>query len=337
MRESKFSTQVIQPFYSFPVQARENHHDRLFKHVTFTEDDADVKLRITSMNNNWSAQHSVVAKRVSLKETDWSRESDKVRLKAFFSLPVDGVKESYWVHQHHADYGEAEELNQYRVRSVSNEGYFSDWVYSELRDKNNDLIVYEMLHDLLDVLLYMNDDDLEYRLAMMVQDVFSEIMIDGRDRKKGKTQDIKYILEADEQKRLQANDEYVFLSDDESSFQESAYSKLSELSSIFSRLIKSSVTETIGSSLEEFTEFMQTYRILDRIRMNEQDILSVILESVLFKNIICDYSTASFATEINAYMEFKNIICDYSTEYEQLARKLDNTFKNILCDCSTIF
>jgi hypothetical protein len=185
-------------------------------------------------------------------EDEWNPETDKLRIKAFLSIPIDGVRESNWVTQHHIDYAPAQSLNQYRIRGVSKEGYFSDWVYSELRDDENDLIIYELLYELLDVLQTANDKDIAYILDYAIEDVFQTVFHSG------KPVPITGFTLSDNIK-----------------------AKINELMQIFSTLFTSSFKEDVFASPKEFAEIARTYRLFEKYQEAKTDFLTLLIEHYL--------------------------------------------------------
>jgi len=250
MGESLFSNQVeIQlTNLDFPL-IKKSHDDRIFKHVTFPSD-SDVTLRLKMINHNSKLESEFYQKVIPL--VDWDPLHDKLRIKAVLSTSVNGVQESYWVTQKHFDY-HASSHNQYRVRGVSKQGYQSDWMYSELRDEHNDLIVYEMLYDLLDLVDSIQDKNLSYLIDHSVNDTL-HLFIDSFHIKHDKSYGI---------------DEEIF-------------QVIQEWFAVFKTQLKESFYEHVMVSPQALAELAKKYDLLDFFHQLERaDFFALLLESYL--------------------------------------------------------
>jgi len=254
MLESNFSKQVVVPFLnqSFPIE-RQKREDRLLRSIIFPSD-TQTALRLHAINHNYKVVSTIERRTINLHipEDEWNAETDKLRIKAYLSIPVDGVRESHWVTQHHVDYGMAQSHNQYRVRGVSIQGYLSDWVYSEIRDDENDLILYELLYEIIDVLQTINDKDIAYLLDYALEDVFNIVFYSG------KPVPITSLALNDETK-----------------------TKINELLQVFSTIFTSSFKEDVFASAKEFAEIAQTYKLLEKYQETKLDFLVLLIERYL--------------------------------------------------------
>jgi hypothetical protein len=279
MLESLFSKQVAQPFLKkeFPLY-KETHDDRLFKHITFFEDDIDVKMRITAVDSNYKAlkQSSSATQRViktNLYVEDPTKE--KFRIKAVLSQEDHGISESYWVTDKHVDPDYAMSHNQYRIRGISSRGFKSDWVYSEIKDFNNDLIVYNMLYDVLDLMLTVHDDQIDYLMDYIVSDTFIEVI-----------QEMEPVfgtnLDNEETKAASIQELLTMLSSrNEIGPKETFASKLGEQFLIIANELKMSFKENFMSSPKEFSELVKSYRLIDQYQDNKTDFFQLLLETFL--------------------------------------------------------
>lgn len=254
MLESNFSKQVVVPFLnqSFPIE-QQKREDRLLRSITFPSD-TQTALRLHAINHNYKVVSTIERRTINLHipEDEWNAETDKLRIKAYLSIPVDGVRESHWVTQHHVDYGMVQSHNQYRVRGVSTQGYLSDWVYSEMRDDENDLILYELLYEIIDMLQVVNDKDITYLLDYALEDVFNTVFHSGKP-----LPSTSFAL----------NDE--------------TKTKINELLQIFSTIFTSSFKEDVFASPKEFTEIARTYKLLEKYQETKTDFLALLIEHYL--------------------------------------------------------
>jgi hypothetical protein len=254
MLESNFSKQVVVPFLDqpFPIE-QQKREDRLFRIITFPSD-TQTALRLHAINHNYKVVSTIEKRTINLHipEDEWNPETDKLRIKAYLSIPVDGVRESHWVTQHHVDYGTVQSHNQYRVRGVSTQGYLSDWVYSEIRDDENDLILYELLYEIIDTLQVINDKDVAYLLDYALEDMFNTVFSSGKP-----LPSTSFVL----------NDE--------------AKTKINELLQVFSAIFTSSFKEDVFASPKEFTEIARTYKLLEKYQEAKTDFLALLIEHYL--------------------------------------------------------
>ncbi|OXB94764.1 hypothetical protein [Parageobacillus galactosidasius] len=254
MLESNFSKQVVVPFLnqSFPIE-QQKREDRLLRSITFPSD-TQTALRLHAINHNYKVVSTIERRTINLHipEDEWNAETDKLRIKAYLSIPVDGVRESHWVTQHHVDYGMVQSHNQYRVRGVSTQGYLSDWVYSEIRDDENDLILYELLYEIIDTLQAINDKDVTYLLDYALEDMFNTIFSSGKP-----IPSTSFAL----------NDEIK--------------TKINELLQVFSAIFTSSFKEDVFASPKEFTEIARTYKLLEKYQETKTDFLALLIEHYL--------------------------------------------------------
>jgi hypothetical protein len=254
MLESNFSKQVVVPFLDqpFPIE-QQKREDQLFRSITFPSD-TQTALRLHAINHNYKVVSTIEKRTINLHipEDEWNPETDKLRIKAYLSIPVDGVRESHWVTQHHVDYGMAQSHNQYRVRGVSTQGYLSDWVYSEIRDDENDLILYELLYEIIDTLQVINDKDVTYLLDYALEDMFNTIFSSGKP-----LPSTSFAL----------NDEIK--------------TKINELLQVFSAIFTSSFKEDVFASPKEFTEIARTYKLLEKYQEAKTDFLALLIEHYL--------------------------------------------------------
>ena len=279
MGEFLFSNEIGIAYHEFPDSFQKTHDDRLFKHVTFQETNSDVQLRVHPVDHNWQTLEGSQQKSVILSDTNWDPLTDKLRIKTVLSVDIEGVQESFWLHQHQINYTEAQSLNQYRIRGVDPSGIKSDWVYSKLRDEDNDLVVYELLHDLLNVLMQTKEEDLEVALEAYTEDVLTHIFLNQLPQEKALSyqsiQELQYATSID------AQEAYDILQQLNKMTKEEKQTKISELSSIIGNIMKKSIIDTFTSSPEELFTFAKVYKLFDHVNMKKDDFLATFIEYYL--------------------------------------------------------
>jgi hypothetical protein len=258
----------------FPVDFKERHHDRIFKQVSFPGENGTYRLR--TINAGLRTESTVVQKHVNLNIPMDSVDGQLFRVKAVLNTPIHGVEESYWLTLHHTDYTDVvQPLNQYRIRGVSNEGWKSDWVYSELRNDRNELLVYEMLYDLLDILTTVRDGEIETLLSLFAEDAFKSYMV--------KDERIMYFAELTAAERLdhQIQERTETEGNRRFDFSEDVVTKMHELFATIGKLLGYEFKESFMASPKEFSEILKMYRLKDRFMKNPGEMVSMIVEVFL--------------------------------------------------------
>lgn len=278
MAESLFSQQVVQPYLNDFPHFKEAHDDRLFKHITFHEKDEDLKLRLTVVDNHGIArnQTSRVTQKVVPTKLEIVDPSDEVfRVKAVLSKQDHGLSESHWVTSKHVEPDYATTHNQYRIHGVSKEGWKGDWVYSELRDEENDLIVYNMIYDVLDLLLTVHDDQVDFLMDYVVSDTFKQVL-------REMTPEFARSLEFDEV-QVHSVQELMEMLATKSTHnpQEEMVSKIGENFMALADELKKDFKENIMSSPKEFSELLRVYKCVDQYREKQVDFVQLLIEIFL--------------------------------------------------------
>lgn len=107
------------------------------------------------------------------------KELSKVRIKSIIEDTLYGSSESEWVYFEPKGIEEqAQIMNQYRIRGVSNTGLESEWVYSNLRTFDNEEVLFDLLTDFFDIALTMNDDVIDYFVNLTTGDYFTKEILD---------------------------------------------------------------------------------------------------------------------------------------------------------------
>jgi hypothetical protein len=275
--ESQFSVQVTQPYLNepFPVRSTEPHHDRIFKHITFREDTSDFTLRLRAINHNYITASTVLQKHVHTNIAADDARQEIFRVKAVLSQSDCGIDESYWVTQKSMDSGHASTHNQYRIRGVSHQNWKSDWVYSELRDYDNDLIIYNMLYDIIDLLMTVHDDQIDYFMDYIVRDIFVKII-------KEKAPEIATSLDLEDLQAVGLVELLSILADQaDANPKEQIVAKLGESFLALSNELKKEFRENVLSSPTEFAELYRVYKLFDLYRSKNQEAFQLLMEIFL--------------------------------------------------------
>lgn len=278
MRESLFSNQAVQPYLNkeFPL-FKEAHEDRLFKHMTFFEDNPDIKLRVLAIDQNYM-QHEGQTLNLRTIPTNIpiaDPQAEKFRIKAVLSKEEYGITESYWVTEKQLEEDIASTHNQFRVRGVSDKNWRSDWVYSELRDFDNDLIVYNMIYDVLDLMLTVHDDQIDYLMDYIVSDTFAQIIQERMPQ---------YATSLDfDEFQLTDIQEFVktFSMRQDTNPREFLSAQLGEQFLVLADELKREFKETVTSSPKEFSELYRMYKLVDQFQTKQTDFVQLLLEIFL--------------------------------------------------------
>ena len=278
MGESLFSNQAVQPYLNkeFPL-FKEVHEDRLFKHMTFFEDDPNVKLRVLAVDQNYMRHdgQTLNLKSIPTNIRIVDPQIEKFRIKAVLSQEEYGVTESYWVTEKQLGEDIASTHNQFRVRGVSDKNWRSDWVYSELRDFDNDLIVYNMIYDVLDLMLTVHDDQIDYLMDYIVSDTFAQI-IQERMPQYATSLDFDEFQLMDIQEFVQ-----TFSKRQHTNPRESLSAQLGEQFLVLADELKKEFKETVTSSPQEFSELYRMYKLVDQFQEKQTDFVQLVLEIFL--------------------------------------------------------
>lgn len=154
---------------------------KLFKHVLFKTDKKLTDFRIKAIGHDWTELHEVQHSQLSIPLESWDLTKDKVRIKAVLSAPDHGVLESDWVSQQVLGAIQKRKLNQFRVRGVSDTNIRSRWIYSELKDEDDELVVFQLLHDILDMMTVVHEHDLTSLIDVSIVDMLIGLMNGNTD------------------------------------------------------------------------------------------------------------------------------------------------------------
>ena len=274
MLESMFSNQVEHPYKTkeFPI-SKEAHTDRLFKHLTFYEDDPNLKLRLSAVDHNRSkkANISSAQKNVTTNAISEDIMLNKFRVKSVLSQEDYGIIESYWVGDRHLTGNIATSHNQYRIKGVSDKNWKSDWVYSELRGNENELIVYNMLYDVLDVMLSTKDNQIEYLLDYIVSDAFKSNFEDILP-------EVYNTIDPDEMKRANINELLSIINNQmNSNPNEQKVTELGENLLVLADELKKEFNENVMASPDEFAQLYKVYNLIDQYQEKNTDFTELLL------------------------------------------------------------
>lgn len=278
MGESQFSKQAVQPYLNkeFPL-FKEAHEDRLFKHVTFFEDDPEVKLRLVAVDHNY-IRHGEQTSNLKVIPTNIliaDPKVEKFRVKAVLSEETHGITESHWVTEKRLDGDYAQTHNQYRARGVSLKNWKSDWVYSELRDFDNDLIVYNMIYDVLDLMLTVHDDQIDYLMDYIVSDTFAQII-----REMGP--EFATSIDPEEFKLTNIQEMIKTLSSrQDTNPREQISARLGEQFLALADEMKREFRESVTASPKEFADLYRVYKLVDQFQEKQTDFLHLLVEIFL--------------------------------------------------------
>ncbi len=273
--ESLFSEQVTQPYLEFPIRTHDPHNDRVFKHITFPADEDYEHFRIQVINRNLESELIIAQKSITISLNESDKVAQAYRIKSVLSDQDHGVKESHWLSQKDAISSAVSSHNQYRMRGISTDGWKSDWIYSELKDMDNELIVYNMLYDIIDLIASVHDDQLDYMMDYIVKDTFIKLMSD-------QFPDSLSLLDIEEAKAAGVQEVLQMVSkSEEIKSSEVLLTKIGEGFLSLLDVMKTEFKENVFSGYQEFSDLYQMYRLLDQYRNKNTDLATLILEIFL--------------------------------------------------------
>lgn len=275
--QSRFSTQVSAVAVSepFPIVNRDSHDDRLFRHIAFPAEQDNVQLRLRTINTKDGTESTLTCKTVATNIAVTGAQHEVFRVKTVLLQPDHGVYESYWATQKRVDSEAVSAYNQYRIRGISKESWRSDWVYSNLRNSDGELIIHNMLHDILDLLLSVHEGEIESLIDTIAYDAYISIL-------KEQVPDYMTVMELDDAKTASIRD-IMNLSGNKGSMgqEESIVSSLGEGFAFIADSLKSTFAERIVASPSEFSSLVRTHKVLDRYASEKTDFIYLLLESFL--------------------------------------------------------
>ncbi|QHW35673.1 hypothetical protein GZH47_32770 (plasmid) [Paenibacillus rhizovicinus] len=256
----------------FPVDFKEQHNNRIFKHVSFPGEPGTYRIR--AINNGLNTVSTIHQKSISTGIDATDIEGQRYRIKAVLSEPDTGISESYWLSTRHEDYVGVQAFNQYRIRGISLEGWKSDWVYSEARDEANHIVVYEMLYDLLNIIEMIDDEKIEAFLQLMTSDAYQAV---------SHSEFVRFIpsLEPDELLEHLISETFDSESDRSNVVNESLVAQLKSSFDFIGKSLYSSFKEDFLADKREFADIMKMYRAYDRFQQKPSDIVSMVVEIFL--------------------------------------------------------
>ena len=269
-----FQEQESQLDETFPVRPYEYHNDRIFRHITFLEDEENIKLRLKAINLDSIVENTISVKKVPVGIPINDSQQEIFRVKAILSETDFGVEESYWLTQHNAFQSKAVDFNQYRIKGISDTGLNGDWVYSDIRDKENDLIVYNMLYDIIGLLTTAHDDQIDYLMDYVLQDTFIKML-------KDQLPDVATSIDFDELKVTGIQEMINKISKMGLEHSEVLIQSIGEKFLSFQDMMKHELKETVFNSYQEFSDLYRLYHLFDQYHEKKQDVLSLLLEIFL--------------------------------------------------------
>ncbi|SFJ62290.1 hypothetical protein SAMN02799624_05218 [Paenibacillus sp. UNC496MF] len=258
----------------FPVDFKDVSEDRLFRQVTFPGTTGTYRLRAEGQGLRIAS--SVIQRSVDTGIAMVDVDGKLFRIKAVLTEPVQGITESYWLTLHHDDYADVvQDHNQYRVRGVSENGWKTDWVYSELKDRDNRLEVFQLLHDVLDLVAMVHDDELEAFLTTLVEDTFHAILFQEGTPLYSIGFDSLESLTAYLQENLDMNSSAL------PGIDENFVSRVESAIRYVSTMLGQSLKESFSAGLNEDSQLIKMYREMDTFTQNPADFVGLLMEHYL--------------------------------------------------------
>lgn len=231
---------------------KHSHLDRSFKTISLPLDDNKVRIKAIGQDGNEVALIEQKTVNLDISKDEYESSNPIFRVKAKLSMAVDGIKESEWVTFKTLKENELQEINQYRIRGVTKNNSVTDWVYSNIKTKENEDILFELIHDLLEILDTVKDDEIEYMFDSLVQDMFISYFQDDETH-------LERSYDLDNKRAI----------------------KLKEMKKLLKNKLQDDFRENVVSSFSYFSDLMRTYQILDRFEAENKDFLAYVLEAYL--------------------------------------------------------
>ncbi len=256
----------------FTVDLGDVNNERTFKQVRFPGEEGTYRLRVVNLGNDLGS--TVTQKHVNTGIQLSNINGEVFRVKAVLDQEIDGISESHWLTLHHTNSSDILALNQYRIRGVSEEGYLSDWVYSNLKDNDNETIIYEMLYDLLDIIMTTRDADIEAFLSYVVEDAYKSLL------EKEKTS-ITYLFDQTEKLTADMSESKSINQDIDNSHLENYQIQLKDLFNLIGQNMATEFKEVFMSSSDEFVSILKMYKASDAFKNRMNDLTTMVVEVFL--------------------------------------------------------
>lgn len=259
----------------FPVVTHRPTDDRLFKHITFEEEESDATFRLIPIHTGEAKVSTLIQKNIAFEDESLGT----YRIRGVLSEESFGVTESHWVTHKQSDFEEVTSFNQYRARGISSEGFRSDWVYSDIKDEEGKEVIYNMIHDVIDLLLTANDKQVETYMDYITNDAFINII-------KEKHPSVYQTFNLIDSKKLSMQEILqMILSVNENDIQEDFVSQLGETFTAISKRLSYKFNEELMSSPEEFAQLLSIYKILDQYQNTNTDFVEMVLQYFLIDSV----------------------------------------------------
>lgn len=259
----------------FPVVTHRPTDDRLFKHITFEEEESDATFRLIPIHTGEAKVSTLIQKNIAFEDESLGT----YRIRGVLSEESFGVTESHWVTHKQSDFEEVTSFNQYRARGISSEGFRSDWVYSDIKDEEGKEVIYNMIHDVIDLLLTANDKQVETYMDYITNDAFINII-------KEKHPSVYQTFNLIDSKKLSMQEILqMILSVNENDIQEDFVSQLGEAFTAISKRLSYKFNEELMSSPEEFAQLLSIYKILDQYQNTNTDFVEMVLQYFLIDSV----------------------------------------------------
>jgi hypothetical protein len=277
-----------------PVSFKERSNDRVFKHITFPGESG--LYRVKALNADSNVISEIKQKTLNTGILVESVDGEKYRVKAVLSQPDFGVTESHWLTLNHHEYSGVQPHNQYRARGISKESWKSNWVYSEARDDMNQLIIYEMLYDLLNILDRIEDDKFELFLSAFVEDAYKALELEEK-LQYAYTYDLyethehhlreearplgKATFRYSEEMGAQPLERAVGQASPRAEQLEKLTAEVRSSFSFISKELRTAFKEEFMISKKEFSELLRVYRAYDKFTQNPGSMVTIVMEVFL--------------------------------------------------------
>lgn len=223
--------------------------DRSFKTIVLDEPLEKVRVRAIDVNQeSQNIYHQSVD--LDISSSEFNPLEDLFRVRARTSMAIDGVVESHWVLQREELGAEVEKLNQYRIRSVSDTHMTTSWIYSNIKTEDNEDILFELIHDLLDLSVQARDSEVDFLMESMLDDLFHALYDD---------KNVGLV-------RLMYENEDVGVA-------------LKEIVEMISSNLRNAFDENVVSSYSEFSRLLKTYKVMDEFQTTHTDFTTLLIEA----------------------------------------------------------
>lgn len=213
-----------------------------------------------------------------------AKPTEKIRIRAVLNSNQYGLPHSEWVTHDFLEQHIAQDVNQFRVRGVSKDLFRSPWVYSNVKNAENEEILFQLLHDFLDVTMSVYDNQIDIVTDFMLGDKFIALI-------KEHAPEMYNALELAEELRYRLTELSIMTTDYiPQTLEEEMLMHLLEACSLQASDFHHTLNEYFYASMEEYSLLMQSFKRQDTVNfvVNDHETLQQTLHHLeeIYENIV---------------------------------------------------